>query len=210
MIKKFLRLNPITRRRLQRFRRIKTGYFALWILVIATFLSLFSEFIANNRAIVVNYEGEYYFPTFTFYSGETFGQEDPYGFVGAEANYRKLSKKWEESKSGNWVLLPPVPFNPIENDYDYYKSSPPHPPDSRHILGTDMAGRDVFARLLYGFRISIFFAVTMVFFSMVVGTVIGSFQGYLGGKFDITSQRFIEIWSTLPFLYVVVLLAALI
>ncbi len=202
-MKKFFRLNPITKKRLSRFRKIRRGYYSLIILCVAFFISLFSEFIANNRAIIVKYEGQYYFPTFKFLPMETFGQEDEFGFTDVETNYRQLAVEFEGTE--NWVLLPPIPYSPLENDFDY-DEPPPNPPDSRHILGTDSQGRDVFARLLYGFRISMFFALSLAFLAQVIGVIIGSLQGYLGGKFDIFSQRVIEIWSTLPFLYIVIIL----
>lgn len=229
---RFPRLDPITRKRFQRFRRIKRGYYSFVILLTAIVLSLFSNYIANNRALVVWYDGKLFFPTFKMHPKLAFEQEDEYGFDDAEADYRELKKEFaglraefEErmkepgadeaavlesdprfKRKDNWVLMPPVPYNPIENDFDY-DQPPPNPPDGRHLLGTDTQGRDVFARLLYGFRISIFFALLLVLMSQLIGTVIGCLQGYLSGVFDISSQRFIEIWSTLPFLYVVIVLA---
>ena len=185
--------------------RIRRGFYSFIILAGLTVISLFSNFIANNRAILVKYEGKLYFPTFKFYSMETFGQEDEWGFTDAEANYRKLEDQYEGTD--NWVLMPPVPFNPYENDFEHYHNPPPNPPDNRHILGTDSQGRDVFARLLYGFRVSIFFAISLVLISQVIGAFVGSLQGYLAGRFDILSQRFIEIWGTLPFLYIVIIMA---
>ncbi len=199
-----LPIDPITRKRLRRFMAIRRGFYSLVILAVALVASLFSEFIANNRAIVVHYEGEYYFPTFRFIPMETFGQEDEFGFVDVEADYRRMAADFEGTD--NWVLMPPIPWNPIENDFDY-DEPPPNAPDSRHLLGTDSQGRDVLARLIYGFRISMLFALALVLVSQVFGTIVGCLQGYLGGTFDIISQRFIEIWSTLPFLYVVIVLA---
>lgn len=198
----FLKPNPITAKRLRRFRELKRGYYALLILLFAVFVSLFSEFIANNRAIVVHYQGEFHFPTFRFHPMSDFGMKDEYGFDDREVDYRKLKEEWKGTE--NWLLMPPIPFNPIENDFSY-PVSPPHAPDGRHLLGTDTQGRDVAARLLYGFRISILFALALVLIGQVIGVIVGSLQGYLGGWFDILSQRVIEVWATLPFLYVVVL-----
>lgn len=205
MILRFYKLDPITKKRLRRFRKIKRGYYSLIILVLLTFISLFSNFIANKRAIVVKYNGEYYFPTFKFYSMTIFGQTDEWGFDDAEADYRAMKEQFKGTN--NRLLMPPVPFDPYENDFEYYKEPPPNPPDGRHWFGTDSQGRDVFARLLYGFRVSIMFALILVFISQLVGTMIGSLQGYLAGKFDIYTQRVIEIWSTLPFLYIVIIMA---
>ncbi len=201
-----LRLNPITRKRLQRFRRIRRGFYSFAILATLTVLSLFSNYLANRRAIVVSYEGTLYFPTFQYHDMATFDQEDEYGFDDVEANYMALQARFDEADGGDWVWMPLVPFDPYEPDFNY-DEPPPNAPDGRHWFGTDSQGRDVLARLLYGFRISILFAVALVFVGQAAGTAIGSLQGFLGGRVDIYSQRFIEVWSTLPFLYVVILLA---
>lgn len=204
-MRRFFQFDPLTRKRFQRFRRIKRGYYSLIILLALIIISMFADFIANDRALIVKYEGSYYFPTFTYYPMHTFGQTDEWGFEDAEPNYRNLKQEFRGSR--NWVLMPPIPFGPLGNDFGHYDFPPPHPPDSRHLLGTDSQARDVFARLLYGFRISIFFSFGLVIASQIIGVIIGSLQGYLGGRFDLFSQRFVEIWSCLPFLYVVILLA---
>ena len=198
-----MRLDPITRKRLRRFRQIKRGYYSFLILAALTIVSLFSDYVANHRAIVVSYQDELYFPTFKFYDMATFGQHDEYGFDDVEADYAALQRQFRAREGDGWVLMPLVPYEP---DFSY-DEPPPNPPDRRHWIGTDSQGRDVFARLLYGFRISIFFAISLIAVSEVIGTVIGSMQGFVGGRFDIFSQRFIEIWSTMPLLYVVILLA---
>jgi microcin C transport system permease protein len=203
----WFRLNPITRKRLRRFREIKRGYYSLIVLVLAVVVSLFANFLANSRALVVKYEGEYLFPTFRFISKAHFGQADEFGFDDSETNYRALKESFKGTD--NWVILPPVPFDPYEKDFAFYSDHPPNPPDGRHWLGTDMQGRDVLARLLYGFRISMLFALSLVVVSKIIGVAIGCMQGYFSGWFDLYSQRFIEIWSTLPFLYVVVLLGTI-
>jgi microcin C transport system permease protein len=203
----WLRIDPITKKRFQRFRRIKRGYYALVILAGLTVLSLLADFIANRRAILVYAEGKLYFPTFRYIPMSTFGQVDEFGFDDTEADYVLLKQQLKEQGKG-WVLMPIVPFDPYEPDFNYTEP-PPNPPDGRHWFGTDGQGRDVFARLLHGFRISIIFALTLVFVGQTMGTIIGSLQGFLGGKFDIFSQRLIEIWASLPFLYVVMILGAL-
>ncbi len=202
------RLNPITRKRLQRFRRIRRGYYALLILCAATVLSLFSNFIANRRALAVRHEGRWFFPTFKFHPMSTFGQTNDFGLDDEEADYRRLKESWrgEDGARSNFVLMPLIPYDPYESDFTY-ADPPPNPPDRRHWLGTDSQGRDVLARLLYGFRVSMLFALGLAFVSQVFGTIVGSLQGYLAGKFDILSQRFIEIWGTVPFLYVVIIMA---
>lgn len=202
------RLNPITRKRLNRFRRIKRGYYSLLILLGCIVVSLFSNLIANNKAIAVRYQGEWHFPVFSkFTPMATFGQEDEFGFDDSEADYRRLKR--ESAGTDTIVIMPIIPFNPLENDVSADKPPPPHPPDEDHWLGTDSTGRDVAARLLYGFRISIFFALALVASGYFIGVVIGSLQGFLAGKFDLLSQRFIEIWSTLPFLYIVIIMGTI-
>lgn len=205
---KLFKLNPITAKRLQRFRRIKRGYYSFLALAILILLSLFSNYLANHRAILVYYQGELHFPTYQFIEIGTFDRVDQYGMDDVETDYEELQTEFEAEGAGNWVLMPPFHFNPYKSDFSY-DSPPPNAPDGRHPLGTDSQGRDVLARLLYGFRISIFFALGLVLVVQTFGTTVGSLQGFLGGRFDIFSQRFIEIWSALPFLYVVILIGSL-
>jgi microcin C transport system permease protein len=201
----WFRLSPVTRRRIARFVRIRRGFYSLLILVLALVAALFAELIANNRALVVYYEGQYYFPTYKRIDMATFGQTDDFGFDDLEADYRRLKVEWQGT--ANWLVMPPIPWNPIENDFSY-DSPPPNPPDGRHLLGTDSQGRDVAARLLYGFRNCMFFSLCLTAVSLMIGATIGCLQGYLSGWFDLASQRFIEIWSCLPYLFVVITLAA--
>lgn len=204
------RLDPLTKKRFQRFRRIKRGYYAFVLLVALFALSLLSEMIANSRALFVWYEGRPYFPTYQFIPMSQFGQEDEYGFSDVETDYRRLKTESAEVVGGaqkaKWVLMPLIPFDPYNPDFSY-DTPPPNAPDRRHWLGTDGQGRDVLARLLYGFRISMIFALLLVLIGQTFGTIMGSLMGYLGGRFDLFGQRLIEIWSTLPFLYVVILIA---
>lgn len=208
---RLFRIDPLTLKRFQRFRRIKRGYYALLILVALTVVSLFSNYLANSRAIVVYDRGKIYFPTYQFLSMATFGQQDQWGFNDAETDYVRLKEELRHSHRG-WVLMPPIPWSPYQNDFWYVLHKhqlPPNPPDfvRKHYIGTDSQGRDVAARLLYGFRVSILFALALTLVGQVIGTFLGSLQGYLGGLFDILSQRVIEIWSSLPFLYIVVIMA---
>ncbi|MCC5876879.1 MAG: ABC transporter permease subunit [Candidatus Sumerlaeia bacterium] len=201
-------MSPVTRRRVARFRRIKRGYWSFLILTILFVLSLFAELVANNRAIIVYYEGQFFFPTYAqFYEMDVFGQEDEFGFTDVEADYRAMREQF--AGTSNWVLMPPIPFNPIEMDFTY-DAPPPNPPDGRHILGTDTRGRDVAARLIYGFRICMLFALALTLVTTIVGTIIGCIQGYMSGWFDILSQRVIEVWQSLPFLFIVIVLATVV
>ena len=305
---KWIRLDPITRKRLERFRRIKRGYYSFIVLAVAVVLSVFSPYLAESRALLVWYEGRLYFPTFEYLPMETFGQEPPpaWGMADVETEYFRLQREWRLERElydreiagaggdagamaalegqypnrGHWVVMPPIPWDPFQNDFWYNEVLneiqdlmdagdmpgaarlarrdrlvqladaiesgaielmttdpelsptgdllglartgampslaglgvvPPTPPDftRRHYLGTDSQGRDVASRLLYGFRISVFFALFLVLIGQAIGTTIGSLQGYLGGRFDILSQRLIEVLVAVPFLYVVIIMAAL-
>ena len=155
--------------------------------------------------MIVKYNGDYFFPVFKMHYASEFNQNN-YG----EANYRILKKKFKEENSGNWVLMPVYPYGPNENLLDETEGNPPHAPTSLHILGTDGSARDVFSRLVYGFNISISFALAVAFISYLIGTIIGAILGFYGGWVDIVFQRFIEIWSTLPFLFVIIIVSSII
>jgi len=177
------------------------------IFVIMLLITLFAELLVNNRALVVHYEGSFYFPTYRhIMTGTTFGLGYEY-----ETNYRDLAVRFQTENDGNWVLLPPVPFNPYETDLktDAY---PPFPPSvaQKHFLGTDAVGRDIVARLVYGFRIAIAFSLLLLVTNYAIGVSIGSAMGYWGGKFDLIFQRIIEIWSNVPFLYVIIIISSIV
>ncbi|MGE3476460.1 MAG: ABC transporter permease subunit [Rhodospirillaceae bacterium] len=301
----WFKLDPITRRRFARFRRIKRGYYALIVLLAAIVLSIFAPYLAESRALLVIHKGEIHFPTFTYFNMAFFNQTPPPGWLAEdlETDYLRLQREWrfeheqyerEIAQAGidpaavvakypnrdNKVVMPLIPWDPFQSDFWYteilndvqarlsagdragasllarrdnldeiadlidtgeidkiladperapggtlrnlamagtlksiaHLAKPaPNAPDSarEHFLGTDTQGRDVASRLLYGFRISIFFSLILVFIGQVVGTFIGALQGYFGGRFDIVSQRVIEIIVSIPFLYVVIILAAL-
>lgn len=196
----------IFRKRWRKFKTIKRGYYSFLALVILYGISFILPLFINSTAIMVKYNGDYYFPLFKsgIYEGSTFGQ-DVYG----EANYRQLKESFKESGSENWVLMPPFPYSPNENLLDEIEGSPPHPPSGKHFFGTDDRARDVFARTLYGFNISITFALVVTFFAYFIGISIGALLGFFSGKVDIFGQRIIEIWSTLPFLYVMIIVSSI-
>lgn len=201
------RLNPLTRRKLQRFRSIKRGYYSFLILAVLLVMAAGAELLVNNRALIVKYRGHYYFPTYTaFHPGTDFGENYSY-----ETNYRQLARKFAREHDGNWVLMPPVPYNPYENDF-HPGVYPPTPPSwrERHFLGTDTTGRDVLARLFYGFRTAMIFSLLFMAFVYLLGVVIGCAMGYFGGSFDLIVQRLVEIWSNIPFLYIVIIVASVI
>jgi microcin C transport system permease protein len=195
----------ILKKRWKKFKTIKRGYYSFLIILIAYAISFALPLLVNQNALIVSYEGQLYFPVFNFYPSEQFGQVG----VPGEADYRLLNRTWEEQGSENWVLMPIYPYGPNENLLDEIDGVPPTEPDGTHICGTDNRGRDVFARLLYGFNISISFAIVVSAFSYLIGILVGAILGYFGGKVDIIGQRFIEIWSTLPFLYVIIIISSI-
>jgi len=199
-------LHPNSRQKIHRFKQIKRGYWSFWLLVTLVGLSLLLEMLVSQRALVVSYQGSLYFPSYSaVIPGKTFGLDYQY-----ETNYRQLKEQWEGTGQG-WVLLPLVPYSPYESDFTL-TDNPPNPPDfsSAHYLGTDNSGRDILARLLYGFRVAILFSFALYFATSTLGVFIGSLMGYFGGKFDLLMQRLVEIWTSIPTLYLILIMAALI
>jgi len=201
-----IRLDPLTIKKLKRFQSIKRGYYSAITLTVVILFSFAAELFINSRALIVKYNGRLYFPTYgAIMPGKTFGLDYDY-----ETNYRDLKKIFKERAQGNWLLLPVVPYNAFENDLpdDQY---PPTPPSrqSRHFFGTDSTGRDITARLVYGFRIAISFALILLFCNYTIGITIGCIMGYAGGKFDLFFQRIIEIWSNVPFLYIIIIVSSI-
>ena len=200
-------LNPQTRKRLQRFQNIRLGYFSFLILASLIVLLCFAELLINSRALIVHYEGETYFPTYAgFYSGKEFGLDYSY-----EANYRQLANRFDEEQSDNWVLMPLVPYNPYEN-HSLGSVFKPEPPSlqTQHYLGTDTTSRDILARLVYGTRTALLFAFAFMICVYCIGILVGCSMGYFGGVFDLIFQRLIEIWSNIPFLYMVIIVFSII
>jgi microcin C transport system permease protein len=198
-----IRLSELTHERLRRFRKIRRAYISLWILGAAFVVSLFSEFLANDKPLVLRYQGSTYFPVVKFYPGTLFG--GPYA---TEPDYLKLKDDEAFRAAGGSMVFPPVPYGPFRANLEL-PGNPPHAPSREHWLGTDNTARDVLSRLLYGFRICMLFSLGLALTTTVLGIVIGGVQGYFGGKTDMAFQRAIEIWSSLPFLYVVILLGSI-
>jgi microcin C transport system permease protein len=194
--------SELTRDRFKRFKKIRRAYISLWILGVVFLLSLCSEFIANDKPLYLRYHGRSYCPVLFFYPDQTFG-----GRYKTEADYLALKKDEQFNKEG-FMIFPLIPHSPLHSYLDI-DEPPPHPPSGTHWLGTDAVARDVLARLLYGFRICMVFALSLMVISAVFGVIIGGVQGYLGGTVDIVVQRLIEIWSSLPFLYVVILVGSI-
>ena len=176
-------------------------------LAVSLVLSLGAELLVNGRALVVSYLGDLYFPTYgAFIPGRAFGLDYDY-----ETDYRELGRRLAERGEGDWVLMPPVPYSALENDLrdGVY---PPYPPSLKtgHYLGTDSTGRDVLARLVYGFRIAMAFACLLLACNYVVGIAVGCAMGFWGGTFDLLFQRLIEIWNNVPFLFVIMIISSIV
>jgi microcin C transport system permease protein len=198
-----MRITPLTLRRLHNFRANRRGYWSLWIFLALFGVSLCAELVANDRPIVVYYDGAFYFPVLKSYPETTFGGDFP-----TEASYRDPFVAQQIAAHG-WALWPPIPYDYRTINYDL-KVPAPSPPSAENWLGTDDQGRDVLARLIYGFRISVLFGLTLTVLSSIVGVAAGAVQGYFGGLTDLLFQRFIEIWSGLPVLYLLIILAAVV
>ncbi len=205
-----IKSESLNHKRWRKFKSLKRGYYSFILITTLYILSLFLPLFINSKALVVQYEGEYYFPAFsevipwvsTYYDGELFGQDIP-----GAANFRQLQKNWEDSD--NWLIMPIYPYNPFE-DITNNENKMYEPPSTTHWLGTDNTGRDVLARMCYAFNISISFAFVLTIVNYIIGISIGGAMGYFGGKFDLFFQRFIEIWSSLPFLFVVIIISSII
>ena len=196
------RLSP-RRRSWMRFRANRRGYYSLWIFAILFVVSLGAELLSNDRPIIIQYQGEYYYPLFNSYSEATFG-----GDFETEADYTDPAVKALLEQNGNWAIYPPNPYS--YNSINYYAQHPnPAPPSAENLLGTDDRGRDVLARLIYGFRLSVVFAFALTTIGVVLGVLAGALQGYLGGRFDLFAQRLIEVWGSMPELYLLIIFASL-
>ncbi|MBF0610089.1 MAG: ABC transporter permease [Magnetococcales bacterium] len=198
-----LTLSPIARRRWAMFKSHKRGYWSLWIFVLLFGTSLFAEILSNDKPVVVYYEKNYYFPLWNSYAETTFG-----GDFETEADYKDHFVLEQITRNGNWVIFPPNPHSYGSINRQLNRPNPAAP-DGVNLLGTDDRGRDVLARLLYGFRLSVLFALALTVIGVVVGVVAGAVQGYFGGRTDLYFQRFTEIWGALPELYLLIIFAGI-
>ena len=195
-------LSPLTRRRLAQFKSNKRGFYSFWIFVSLLFVCLFAEFIANDKPILISYKGALYAPTFQSYPETTFG-----GDFETETDYRDPYIMGIIQQDG-WMIWPPIRFSYDTIAYDLPEPAPSRP-TATNILGTDNQGRDVAARVIYGFRLSVIFGLILTIVSSIIGITAGAFQGYYGGKVDLIMQRLIEIWSSLPSLYILIIFSAM-
>ncbi len=195
-------LSPLNQRRFERFKAHKRGWWSLWLFLGLFILSLGAELIANDKPLVVRYDGGWYFPVLKRYPETVFGGEFP-----LQANYKSpYVRDLIEQKDG-WMIWPVIPFSYSSINYDL-RVPAPAPPSAENWLGTDDQGRDVLARVIYGFRISVLFALSLTLLSSVIGVLAGAVQGFYGGWVDLIGQRFLEIWSGLPVLYLLIILAS--
>ncbi|MCK0197114.1 ABC transporter permease [Ancylobacter sp. 6x-1] len=223
------RLSPINQRRLANFRRNRRGWWSFWIFLVLFIASLFAEFIANDKPFLVKYDGAYYVPALRHYAETTFG-----GDFETEADYRDPYLQKLIAEKGGYMVWPPIRYSYDTHNLDLPTPAPSPPTwmlsadQCRPVaekkgfagsgnpcdalewnwLGTDDQGRDVLARLIYGFRISVLFGLTLTIISSVVGVTAGAIQGYFGGWTDLLFQRFIEIWTAIPSLYLLLIISS--
>ncbi|MFT3926958.1 MAG: ABC transporter permease [Myxococcales bacterium] len=187
-----------------RFKRRRLGYYSLLVFVGLYAFSLVGEFVSNDRPLVVRYQGEWFFPLLHDYPESTFGGALP---IAADYNDPFIVERLKSP--GNWALYP---LNPYYYDTLNYFSTAAHfpgPPSRENWLGTDIAGYDIAARLLYGFRVSVTFALALTVVGMVLGVLMGAVQGYFAGRVDLLAQRLIEVWGSMPELYLLIIFASL-
>lgn len=185
-----------------KFKKNRRGYYSFCIFVILFIITLFAELIANDKPLFVSYNGKLYFPVVKSYPEKQFG-----GVFETEANYRDLVVQELINKNG-FLIFPLIPFSFETINYEI-KTPAPSKPTWQNLLGTDDNGRDVLARIIYGLRISLVFGLILTFFSAVIGIFMGAIQGYFGGKTDLILQRFMEIWSSMPVLFLLIILSSI-
>ena len=221
-----IRLNPLPRRRLKQFRSNRRAFWSLWFFLVLFIVSLLAEFVANDKPLLVSYRGDLYVPALQVYPETTFGGEfeteaeypapevqclivsggledcfdDPQGVI-------EEGILADDVADGGWIVWPLVPYSFNTINYEVVRA--PSPPDDDHLLGTDEQSRDVLARVIYGFRTSVLFALAVTFASSVIGITAGAIQGYFGGLIDLIFQRIVEVWTATPALYVLIIFSAL-
>ncbi|MCP3752591.1 ABC transporter permease [Pseudomonas sp. SBB6] len=196
-----LRLSPVSLRRLQRFRRNRRGWISLWLFGLLLLVSLGAELVANDKPLLLGYQGQLYFPAFKRYTEQQFGGQLPF-----QPDYRSQYVRQLIEGQNGWMLFAPVPFSADTPNYDLLVPTP-SPPSTVNWLGTDDQARDVLARVLYGTRVSILFALALTAISTLIGIAAGALQGYHGGWVDLIGQRLLEVWSGLPVLYLLIILS---
>ncbi|WP_127477422.1 ABC transporter permease [Sulfurivermis fontis] len=192
-----------SRRAWRRFKANRRGYYSLWLFGLLFMLSLGAELLSNDKPIIVHYQGEYYFPLLVTYPETTFG-----GDFATETDYLDPFIREQLHAGDNWALYPPNPYR--HDTINYFAQAPnPAPPSADNLLGTDDRGRDVLARLIYGFRISVLFGLVLTAIGVAIGILAGAIQGYFGGRIDLFAQRFMEVWGSMPELYLLIIFASI-
>ncbi|MDO6687667.1 MULTISPECIES: ABC transporter permease [unclassified Agarivorans] len=196
--------SPLNQRRWLQFKANKRGYWSFWLFLLLFVGSMFAEFIANDKPVLIRYQQQWMMPIVSHYTELEFG-----GDLDIEADYSDPYIQELIEEQGGWMIWPPVHFSYDTINYNLTEPSP-SPPTLINWLGTDDQGRDVFARLLYGFRLSVLFALVLAISSSVIGVAVGAMQGYFGGRVDLLGQRFIEIWSGMPQMFLLIILSSLV
>ena len=194
-------LSP-SKRAWRRFRRNRLGYWSLLLFSTLVVLSLFAELLSNDKPIIVSYKGALYFPLVKDYAEKTFD-----GDFETPADYLDPFIKGKIQQGDNWAIYPPNPYGPRTLNY-FAKEPNPSAPSRDNFFGTDDRGRDLLAQLIYGFRLSVLFGLALTLIGVVIGVITGAIQGYAGGKTDLVFQRFMEIWSSMPELYLLIIFSA--
>lgn len=197
------RLSPLAKRRIDVFFANRRAKWSLWIFCCLFFTTLFADLVANDKPLLIKHDGALYFPVFNAYPETTFG-----GDFETEADYTDPYVVELINEKG-WLIWPPIPFSYDTHIADL-ETPAPSEPTARNLLGTDDQARDVLARVIYGFRVSVLFALALTIGSSVIGILVGALQGYFGGKLDLFGQRFLEIWSGLPELYLLIIISSII
>lgn len=198
-----MNLTPLARRRMNNFKANRRGYYSMWIFFVLFGLSLFAEFIANDKPIVLHINGETYFPVLEFVTEAEIGGELP-----IEADYADPFVQNLIEEAGGWTINPIIPYSFDTIDL-YIESAAPAQPSAQHWLGTDDGAKDTLARLIYGFRLSVAFGISLTICSSLIGVTVGALQGYFGGLVDLIGQRLVEIWASLPTLLVLIILSSI-
>ena len=186
-----------------RFRRNRLGYWSLVVFTTLVVLSLFAEVLSTDKPLIVRYEGQTYFPVLRDYSEKTFG-----GDFETPADYLDPFIRERITEGRNWAVYAPNPYGP--KTLNYFATSPnPASPSRENFFGSDDRGRDLLAQLIYGFRVSVLFALALTVIGVVLGVITGAIQGFFGGKTDLAFQRFIEIWGSMPELYLLIIFSAI-
>lgn len=186
----------------RRFKRNRLGFWSLVVFVVLVVVSLFAEVVANDKPLVVRYEGQYYFPLVNSYPETVFG-----GDFETETDFHDPFIRQQLAQGDNFAVFPPIPYGPKTLNY-FAKEPNPSRPTAENLLGTDDRGRDMLAQLIYGFRLSVLFALALTCIGVVIGIVTGAIQGFFAGRIDLALQRFIEIWDSMPELYLLIIFSA--